>query len=199
MRRSPRVLLVWIGRARRRADDRTRRRRRPRDAAPPRRVARPVHSVVVATRDLDLGQTVAARRRAHGDALRERDPARRAHRRRGARSGGSSWCRCSATRSCSRTTSRRPTAPGSTRVVPVGDRAVHVAPKDGFRPPHGAVVDVLAAFDPTAVTVDGAGDAAVVVASGARVLAVDSGASRRRRRRRRARASPCSSPTPKRG
>jgi len=58
-------------------------------------------------------------------------------------------------------------------VVPVGDRAVHVSPKDGFRPSPGAVVDVLAAFDPTAVTVVGGGDAAVVVANGARVLAVD--------------------------
>lgn len=58
-------------------------------------------------------------------------------------------------------------------VIPVGDRAVHVTPKDGFRPPAGSVVDVLAAFDPTAVVVDGPPDAAVVVASGARVLAVD--------------------------
>ena len=58
-------------------------------------------------------------------------------------------------------------------VIPLGDRAVHVTPKDGFRPPVGAVVDVLAAFDPTAVTVEGAGDEAVVVASGARILAVD--------------------------
>jgi Flp pilus assembly protein CpaB len=46
-----------------------------------------------------------------------------------------------------------------------------VSPKDGFRPAPGAIVDVLAAFDPTAVTVVGNGDAAVVVASGARVLA----------------------------
>ena len=60
-------------------------------------------------------------------------------------------------------------------VIPVGDRAVHVAPKDGFRPPAGAIVDVLAAFDPSVVRVEGAGSAAVVVASGARVLAVDGG------------------------
>ena len=58
-------------------------------------------------------------------------------------------------------------------VIPIGDRAVHVGPKDGFRPPLGAIVDVLAAFDPSVVTVQGAGHAAVVVASGARVLAVD--------------------------
>ncbi len=61
-------------------------------------------------------------------------------------------------------------------VVPPGDRAVHVGPSDGFRPPRGSIVDVLAAFDPTAVVVDGARDSAVVVASGARVLAVDDGA-----------------------
>ena len=58
-------------------------------------------------------------------------------------------------------------------VVPRGDRLVHVTPKDGYAPAPGSVVDVLAAFDPTAVTVVGASDAAVVVASGARVLARD--------------------------
>src|SRR5262249_21385916 len=58
-------------------------------------------------------------------------------------------------------------------VVPDGDRAVHVTPADGFSPPRGATVDVLAAFDPTAVIVDNARGSAVVVASGARVLAVD--------------------------
>jgi Flp pilus assembly protein CpaB len=62
---------------------------------------------------------------------------------------------------------------GLDAVVPVGDRAVHVVPKDGFRPPRGAIVDVLAAFDPTVVRVEGAGNSAVVVAGGARVLAVD--------------------------
>jgi Flp pilus assembly protein CpaB len=64
---------------------------------------------------------------------------------------------------------------GLDSVIPVGDRAVHVIPKDGFRPPLGAIVDVLAAFDPSVVRVEGAGNAAVVVASGARVLAVDGG------------------------
>ena len=58
-------------------------------------------------------------------------------------------------------------------IVPEGDRAVHVTPADGFRPPRGAIVDVLAAFDPTAVVVDGARDSAVIVASGARVIEVD--------------------------
>ncbi len=58
-------------------------------------------------------------------------------------------------------------------VVPDGDRAVHVTPADGFRPPRGTFVDVLAAFDPTAVVVDGARSSAVIVASAARVLSVD--------------------------
>jgi Flp pilus assembly protein CpaB len=61
-------------------------------------------------------------------------------------------------------------------VIPLGDRAVHVNPKDGFLPPVGAIVDVLAAFDPSVVTVQGAAHAAVVVASGARVLTADGSA-----------------------
>ena len=59
-------------------------------------------------------------------------------------------------------------------IIPDGDRAVHVTPADDFCPPRGAIVDVLAAFDPTAVVVDNARASAVIVASGARVLAVDS-------------------------
>jgi pilus assembly protein CpaB len=58
-------------------------------------------------------------------------------------------------------------------VVPVGSRAIHVTPADGFRPPIDAIVDVLATFDPTAVVVDGARTSAVIVASGARVVSVD--------------------------
>jgi Flp pilus assembly protein CpaB len=58
-------------------------------------------------------------------------------------------------------------------VVPDGSRAVHLTPADGFCPARGAIVDVLAAFDPTAVVVDGARASAVIVASGARVLEVD--------------------------
>jgi len=60
-------------------------------------------------------------------------------------------------------------------VVAVGQRAVHVTPADGFRPPRGTIVDVLAAFDPTVVVVDGARTSAVIVASGALVVAVDNG------------------------
>lgn len=52
-------------------------------------------------------------------------------------------------------------------VVPAGRRAVHIVVKDGFRPPVGAVVDVLASFDPST------GGAARAVARGALVLVVD--------------------------
>ena len=65
---------------------------------------------------------------------------------------------------------------GLDAVIPLGERAVHVTPHDGFRPPRGSIVDVLAAFDPTVVAVDGPADAAVVVAGAARVLAVDEAA-----------------------
>lgn len=62
-------------------------------------------------------------------------------------------------------------------VVPVGRRAVHVVLKDGFRPPVGAVVDVLAAADPSvaagAAPAASTADAAATVARGALVLAVD--------------------------
>jgi Flp pilus assembly protein CpaB len=57
-------------------------------------------------------------------------------------------------------------------IVPVGRRAVHVAIKDGFRPRMGAVVDVLAAFDP-ALGGPGTRHTAITVARGARVLGVD--------------------------
>jgi Flp pilus assembly protein CpaB len=55
-------------------------------------------------------------------------------------------------------------------LVPAGRRAIHVFLKDGFRPPVGAVVDALAAFDSAAGP---ARSTAVVVASGARILAID--------------------------
>jgi Flp pilus assembly protein CpaB len=68
---------------------------------------------------------------------------------------------------------------GLDAIVPRGDRAVHVVPNDGFRPARGTLVDVLAAFDPSAVTVEGAGDGAVVVAGAALVIAVDDNSSER--------------------
>jgi Flp pilus assembly protein CpaB len=56
--------------------------------------------------------------------------------------------------------------------VPAGRRAVHVVVKDGFQPPPGAVVDVLAAYDPAIATGAGATGRATVVARGARVFAL---------------------------
>jgi pilus assembly protein CpaB len=132
----------------------------------------PQVSVIVATHDLALGQTITA-----SDIRRERRYRREIP--------------AVAIRSSSRAVGRVVIVPvlqngvlfaghvasavrtGLDAVVPVGERAVHVTPKDGFRPERGSVVDVLAAFDPSVVAVDGPADAAVVVAAGARVLAVD--------------------------
>jgi pilus assembly protein CpaB len=67
-------------------------------------------------------------------------------------------------------------AAGIAGAVPPGRRAVHVVAKDGVRPPAGAVVDVLATFDP-ASGVSGSGEEqARVVARGAVVVATDDGA-----------------------
>ncbi len=55
-------------------------------------------------------------------------------------------------------------------VVPVGQRAVHVVVKDGFQPPVGSVVDVLATYDPSLAVGAGTAGEATVVARGARVL-----------------------------
>ena len=62
--------------------------------------------------------------------------------------------------------------PGVNGIVPVGGRAVHVLVKDGFQPPVGSVVDVLATYDPSIAAVAGTPGAASVVARGARVLAL---------------------------
>lgn len=55
-------------------------------------------------------------------------------------------------------------------VVPVGHRAVHVVVKDGFAPPSGSVVDVLATFDPASGPGSTAKPEAQVVADGAVVM-----------------------------
>jgi len=172
VRRSPRVLLAWFAAvvvalttARVVGGDLATLHRRAASLGPQ-------QTVIVATHDLALGQTITA-----GDIRREsryRSQAPRA-----------------AIRSSSGAVGRIVIVPvlggailfaghlapaertGLDAVVPRGERAVHVTPKDGFRPPRGSVVDVLAAFDPSVVAVDGPADAAVVVASGARVLAVD--------------------------
>jgi Flp pilus assembly protein CpaB len=54
-------------------------------------------------------------------------------------------------------------------IVPEGGRAVHVVVKDGFQPPVGSLVDVLATYDPSIATA-GAPGQATVVARAARVL-----------------------------
>lgn len=61
---------------------------------------------------------------------------------------------------------------GINGIVPVGRRAVHVVVKDGFEPPIGSVVDVLATYDPSIAAVAGARGQAAIVAHGARVLAL---------------------------
>ena len=55
---------------------------------------------------------------------------------------------------------------GVNGIVPVGRRAVHVVVKDGFQPPLGSVVDVLATFDPSS-TGAGTPGRATIVAHGA--------------------------------
>ena len=172
MRRSPRVFLAWFAAvvvalttARVVGGDL---------AALHRRAASlgPQVSVIVATHDLALGQSITT-----GDIRRESRYRSQAPR--------------EAIRSSSSAVGRIVIVPvlrdgmlfaghlapaertGLDAVVPRGERAVHVTPKDGFRPPRGSVVDVLAAFDPTVVAVDGPAAAAVIVASGARVLAAD--------------------------
>jgi len=60
--------------------------------------------------------------------------------------------------------------PGVNGIVPAGRRAVHVRVEDGFQPPIGSVVDVLATFDPSIAAVAGSPGRATVVARGARVL-----------------------------
>jgi Flp pilus assembly protein CpaB len=67
---------------------------------------------------------------------------------------------------------------GASGAIPDGRRAVHVVVKDGFQPPVGAVVDVLAAYDPAIAAAAGAPGRATVVARGARVLALAGGSPR---------------------
>lgn len=62
---------------------------------------------------------------------------------------------------------------GLNAAVTAGRRALHVVAKDGYRPPPGSVVDVYASFDPATVSVGGATGRARTVATGARVLADD--------------------------
>ena len=131
-----------------------------------------MHSVVVATRDLGLGHTLASRD-VRTESLYASEIPRDAIT--DARAAEGRVVVVPVLRDAIVFTHHLAAAnrSGLDGVVPVGDRAVHVAPKDGFRPAPGTIVDVLAAFDPTAVTVVGSRNAAVVVASGALVLTTD--------------------------
>ena len=62
--------------------------------------------------------------------------------------------------------------PGINGIVPAGRRVVHVLVKDGFQPPIGSVVDVLATYDPSLETSAGTPGQATIVADGAQVLAL---------------------------
>jgi Flp pilus assembly protein CpaB len=61
-------------------------------------------------------------------------------------------------------------------VVPRGMRVVHVAAESGLRPAPGAVVDVLATFDPTILVGEGGGEPTLTVAQAATVLATTNSA-----------------------
>jgi len=60
--------------------------------------------------------------------------------------------------------------PGINGIVPLGRRAVRVLVKDGFQPPIGSVVDVLATYDPSLANIAGSPGQATIVARSARVL-----------------------------
>ena len=172
MRRSPRVLFAWLATivvalttARVVAGDLATLHRRAATLGPQRRV-------VVAAHDLDIGQTVIARDLVTEVRYGKEIPPE------AITSTGDAIGRVVAVPVLAHAVVFAHHLASADRsgidgIVPAGERAVHVTPADGFRPPRGAIVDVLAAFDPTAVVVDGARDSAVIVASGARVIAVD--------------------------
>ena len=172
MRRSPRVMLAWFAAV---VVALTTARVVGGDLAALHRRAEalgPQVSVIVATHDLELGQTISAHDVRRETRYRSQAPPEAIRRASSAVGrvvivpvlrGGMLFAGHVAP--ASRT--------GLDAVVPRGERAVHVTPHDGFRPARGSVVDVLAAFDPSVVAVDGPADAAVVVADGARVLGVD--------------------------
>jgi len=176
MRHSPRVLLAWLATivvalttARVVAGDLATLHRRAATLGPQRRV-------VVAAHDLEIGQTVTARDLATEVRYAKEIPSE------AITDTHAALGRVVAVPVLAHAVVfTHHLAPadrtGVDGIVPEGDRAVHVTPADGFRPPRGAIVDVLAAFDPTSVVVDGARDSAVIVASGARVVEVDDRAS----------------------
>jgi pilus assembly protein CpaB len=174
MRHSPRVVFAWLATlvvalttARVVGGDLATLHRRAATLGPERRV-------VVAARDLDIGETVSARDLTMQARYAKEIP-REALTDEGAAVGRVvrvPVLRDSLVFAAHLAAADRSGVDGA---VGVGQRAVHITPADGFRPPRGTVVDVLAAFDPTVVVVDGARTSAVIVASGALVVAVDEG------------------------
>jgi pilus assembly protein CpaB len=172
MRRSPRVAFAWLATlvvalttARVVGGDLATLHRRAATLGPERQV-------VVAARDLDIGETITARD-VTTEARYQKDIPREALTDEDAAIGR--VVRVPVVQHALLFTAHLAPSDrsGIDGVVGDGQRAVHVTPADGFRPPRGSIVDVLAAFDPTAVVVDGARASAVIVASGARVLATD--------------------------
>jgi len=172
MRRSPRALLAWavavavaLGTSRIVAGDLASLHRRAHDLGAPR-------SVVVVVRDLALGATIAA-----GDVRAVSRYAGTVPAGAARRTGDVVGRVVVIPVLRDEFLSSRALAPaarsGLDAVVPPGRRAVHVMIKDGFRPPRGAIVDVLAAFDPNAVTIDNGGATAATVARAAQVVALD--------------------------
>jgi Flp pilus assembly protein CpaB len=170
MRRSPRVLLAWAAAAivmlvtmRVVGDDLGALHRRARALGPD-------VAVVLAAHDLSLGATIRA------------DDIRVVHR-------PANTVLADAARNPAAVVGRIVAVPllrddvvgarhvvsGASGLIPDGRRAVHVVVKDGFQPPVGAVVDVLAAYDPATGAGAGTAGRATVVARGARVLALAGG------------------------
>ena len=168
MRRSPRVLLAWAA----------------------------ALIVMLATARVVAGDLGALHRRAHGlgadvarRARRARPPARADdRRRRRARRPATVDDRVAPTRSHDpgrghrsgrrgpaaarrrrRAQSRPPIVAGHRRRRPAGPARGARRVKDGFQPPLGSVVDVLATFDPSIATGPGSPGQATVVARGAQV------------------------------
>ena len=172
MRRSPRVLLAWVAAlvlalttARTVADDLATLHRRAHDLGKP-------TTIVIAAHDIPLGAIVEPRDlksvTRHSGSV-PRDAVRAA-------AGAKGRVAVVPVLRDAVVTERALAAPSRTgldAVVPPGRRAVHITIRDGFRPPPGAVVDVLAAFDPTVVVVEGSTAEAVTVARAARLIGVD--------------------------
>ncbi len=171
MRRSPRVVLAWlivavvaIATARVVAGDLAALHRRARSLGPD-------VTVLLAARDLPLGSTLTARDLHAVQRPRATVPPD-AVRDAGAVLGrvvAMSFARDDVVRAVHLVPADRDGLGG---VVPNGRRAMHVVLKDGFRPPLGAVVDVLTAFDAGAPG-RGLHESAGTVARGALVLGID--------------------------